>query len=194
MQVFLSVVPISPNMDLRENKVIRICLLLLITFVFFGFVIFYVYKVLTSKTPVTIQEIPCTFDENCLTSACHNVLDARKFDCFPRGTPTAEECVARNCCWSGGSTYAGKVPQCYYLPDYKSYEMVHRTKYGLGETLLLNLTANSIYPKDVNCLKVEIMHETKSRLHIKVGNATPLCEDWSRESATSTKLAISNLQ
>lgn len=155
----------------NTRRVLKPCLILVITFVFAGSVIYLVAgtfeptkrdffnsKYTSEPTPATPKTTP----------TCQNVSNSQRFDCFPRGTSDEKSCTARGCCWVPVPGN-GKIPWCYYATGYRSYKVVSRTTYKRGQQLVLNISSNSTYPNNVQVLIVKISYETKDRLHVKVG-------------------------
>lgn len=105
-----------------------------------------------------------------LLQSCDNIPNAEKFDCFPRGTASADSCTQRGCCWTQTGTTNGKVPWCYYPKNSQSYKVISIKKFPRGEIIILNKTKPSIYPNDIQSVQIKISFETKSRLRIKVNN------------------------
>lgn len=103
-----------------------------------------------------------------LQQSCINIPNEKKFDCFPRGIPDQNSCNLRGCCWSPIADFNKQIPSCYYPANFRSYKVTNVTKSIEGETLLLSITRQSVYPKNVKTLLVQISFETKSRLHIIV--------------------------
>lgn len=102
-----------------------------------------------------------------LSPTCDRISDEFKFDCFPRGQADQTSCEERGCCWSP-TAKGSKVPYCYFPKNFHSYKVVNVTKSCCGLTLILNITANSVYPDDVRSLKMNVYFETPTRLRVKV--------------------------
>ncbi len=101
-------------------------------------------------------------------AACSNIPDDKKFDCFPRGKPDQDTCTSRGCCWAPKESNNLNVPTCFYPTNFQSYKVVQVQKLKGGVNVILNITRNSIYPKDVKSVSMKIIFETESRLHVKV--------------------------
>lgn len=92
-----------------------------------------------------------------------------KFDCLPGLSPTKEKCDNVGCCWepNGGS----KSSKCFYSLEtgYTLSGNYTNTKLGVrGELKRKSSKRASPHGEDLQQLRVEIMHETENRLHIKV--------------------------
>lgn len=100
--------------------------------------------------------------------------DELKFDCFPENNANELECSKRGCCWSTSDTEF--VPYCYYPSNFALYSFVNISKlndnYHNGVVAYLKLTRESSYPEDIQLLKLVAHFETRSRLRVKIVDAT----------------------
>ncbi|XP_065212096.1 lysosomal alpha-glucosidase-like [Planococcus citri] len=162
----------------NTRKLAKLCFILIVVFVFAGTVIYCVSGSFGSKnTHLTSEKY--TFENDVQTPinrfassapSCQNISDSQKFDCFPRGKPDEEQCIARGCCWSPASQ-SSKSPWCHYPTAYNTYKVVRKDQYKRGVKLILNITRNSTYPNNVQMLLVKIEYDTKDRLHVKILDA-----------------------
>ncbi|GAB6023975.1 hypothetical protein CHUAL_008703 [Chamberlinius hualienensis] len=98
---------------------------------------------------------------------CDLVADSWKFDCYPETGANEGDCVKRGCCWNPSYFESGS-PSCFYPQDYPSYVYLNKSATPTGFVLYLNLSSKLYYPDPVTLLKMDVIFETKSRLHIKI--------------------------
>ena len=98
-----------------------------------------------------------------------------RFDCHPERFVIKDTCLSRGCCWTDRDTYNKKnseltrgQPQCYYPSNFPGYTVNNMTAISLGYQVDLAKNFSAYYPKDVKVLKMDVMFETNSRLHVKV--------------------------
>lgn len=102
-----------------------------------------------------------------------DVPPSSRFDCAPDKGISQEQCEARGCCY----VPAGQVlkepqigqPWCFFPPSYPSYRLENLSSTESGYTATLTRTSPTFFPKDVLTLQLEVLMETDSRLHFKVG-------------------------
>ena len=71
------------------------------------------------------------------------------------------------------------IPACFYPMGYPTYSLTGKNDTNTGYTAKLTRKTQSYYPKDVMELRMDVMYETSSRLHIKVKNLIILmAEIW----------------
>lgn len=111
--------------------------------------------------------------------ACGSIPENWKFDCYPERevVVTRELCEARNCCFIPASArpYAtprpsgrNGVPWCFYPPDFPSYVLVSLNDTSMGKKGTLVREVKTYYPADILTLNVEVLHETDTRLRVRV--------------------------
>ncbi|KAM6164701.1 lysosomal alpha-glucosidase [Rhynchocyon petersi] len=95
-----------------------------------------------------------------------------RFDCAPETTITQEQCEARGCCYiparQGPQSPPMGQPWCFFPPSYPSYRLENLTATDMGYTATLTRTIPTFYPKDILTLRLEVLMETDSRLHITI--------------------------
>lgn len=160
----------SSSRKLRSTKILFLALVLSLIFIVTRYWA-YLPKQKPHHINVKLESEPHAdvflVDSSSLSPTCDKIEDDFKFDCFPRGQPDQSSCEERGCCWSPTSK-ASKVPYCYYPKNFHSYKVVNVTKSSRGLTLIMNITANSVYPDDVRSLKMSVYFETPTRLRVKV--------------------------
>lgn len=104
-----------------------------------------------------------------MSKQCNIPPDSR-FDCAPEKLLSQDECQARGCCYipvsSKGS--AGWQPWCFFPTNYSSYKMTNLTATKTGYTANLIRSAPSFMPDDILNVQLNVVFETKGRLHFTV--------------------------
>ena len=131
------------------------------------------------------------------TAQCQ-IKTVERFDCHPEAHITEERCLRRGCCWrpadtdikklqqlkgefkegstsstvynftDSGTTVPMGIPACFYPMGYPTYSLTSKNDTNTGYTARLTRKTQSYYPRDVMELRMDVMYETSSRLHIKV--------------------------
>lgn len=103
-------------------------------------------------------------------SQCKGFQDNERFDCFPQGDVSEDDCNNRGCCWAPVNSTKGQlgVPFCYYPSDFKTYSYSNISITDFGVTALLENKLNSSYPDNIKLLRVNINFLTGNTLQIKV--------------------------
>ena len=100
---------------------------------------------------------------------CH-VSSTERFDCYPGPGASKEGCLKRGCCWDTSTKDRTiDVPYCFYSSNYTLYHIdgnVFPTEAGYKAKMLLH--NNSTWPRDIVDLELEMVLESKNRLHFKV--------------------------
>ncbi|KAL7989549.1 hypothetical protein Chor_012215 [Crotalus horridus] len=106
-----------------------------------------------------------------MSKQCNIPPDSR-FDCAPEKLLSQDECQARGCCYvpvsSKGS--AGWQPWCFFPTNYSSYKMTNLTATKTGYTAHLIRSAPSFMPDDILNVQLDVVFETKGRLHFTLKN------------------------
>ncbi|KAM3846334.1 lysosomal alpha-glucosidase isoform 3-T3 [Vipera latastei] len=106
-----------------------------------------------------------------MSKQCNIPPDSR-FDCAPEKLLSQDECQARGCCYipvsSKGS--AGWQPWCFFPTNYSSYKMTNLTATKTGYTANLIRSAPSFMPDDILNVQLNVVFETKGRLHFTLKN------------------------
>lgn len=97
---------------------------------------------------------------------CNIELKSR-FDCARDKLLSQRECEDRGCCYVPVLDTGGP-PWCFYPSLYPGYKMGPFTPTKRGKTANLTRATPSYLPKDVQLLKLEVVEETASCLHITV--------------------------
>lgn len=101
---------------------------------------------------------------------CKAFQENQRFDCFPQGGVTEDDCNNRGCCWAPVNSTKGQlgVPFCYYPSDFKTYTYSNISITDFGVTAILENKFNSSYPGNVQLLKVDVNFLLGDTLQIKV--------------------------
>lgn len=117
----------------------------------------------TRYIPVASHEVPH------VPGACA-VSAENRFDCARDRALGREECEQRGCCYAPVmQTLPSGPPWCFYPPSYPGYRMGPFSPTALGSTATLSRSTPSYLPRDIAMLRLDVMEETESRLHLTVG-------------------------
>ncbi|XP_032312563.1 lysosomal alpha-glucosidase [Camelus ferus] len=97
---------------------------------------------------------------------------AGRFDCAPDKAITREQCEARGCCYVPArqrppGAQMGQ-PWCFFPSGYPSYKLENLTTTETGYTATLTRTTPTFFPKDIMTLRLDVLMETESRLHLTI--------------------------
>jgi hypothetical protein len=109
------------------------------------------------------------------TQQCDQSSDVARFDCYPEGGSTQENCEGRKCCWRAplqqsnltGFRDAG-VPSCYYPSDFPTYEVTSNEATDFGQRIHIVKSQTTYMPNDILNLTVDLIYETQQRFRIKI--------------------------
>jgi lysosomal alpha-glucosidase len=109
------------------------------------------------------------------TQQCDQSSDVARFDCYPEGNSTQDNCEARKCCWRPAvqqSNLAGvrdpDVPNCYYPSDFPTYEVTSNETTDFGQRFQLYKSQAAFMPLDILNLRVDLIYESEQRFRIKI--------------------------
>ncbi|RUS71085.1 hypothetical protein EGW08_021146 [Elysia chlorotica] len=95
------------------------------------------------------------------------VADSDRFDCWPEYIgATKDKCEARGCCWQPATSQG--PPYCFFPADYSGYIAFNVKTTPFGVTADLARTTATLFPPDIETLKLQIDFQTESRLRIKI--------------------------
>uniref|UniRef100_A0A8C5WVE3 P-type domain-containing protein n=1 Tax=Laticauda laticaudata TaxID=8630 RepID=A0A8C5WVE3_LATLA len=97
-----------------------------------------------------------------LSSKQCNIPPDSRFDCAPEKLLSQDECQARGCCYVPVSS---KEPWCFFPSNYSSYKITNLTATQSGYTAHLNRSVPSFMPDDIMNVQLDVIFETKGRLH-----------------------------
>lgn len=103
-----------------------------------------------------------------LSEQCHTVSENRRFDCFPQGTISQNECNLRGCCWDLQQKNANLTPHCFYPAKFRSYKLINVSASNLGTVAYLQMIKSSVYPKNIGIIKIDFNYWTTDILQVKV--------------------------
>ncbi|KAM6957048.1 lysosomal alpha-glucosidase [Aplochiton taeniatus] len=122
---------------------------------------------------------------------CGLELDSR-FDCARDIVLSHAECEERGCCYAPlPHAASGGPPWCFYPRNYSGYKMGPFTPTPRGQAATLIRPSPSYLPKEILTLRLEVMEETESRLHLTLKDPlsqryeVPLPTDQSKSRAVT---------
>ncbi|XP_048847390.1 lysosomal alpha-glucosidase [Brienomyrus brachyistius] len=113
------------------------------------------------------QDIPVASHEAPPVPGACAVSPENRFDCARDRALSREECEQRGCCYVPVmQTLPSGPPWCFYPPSYPGYRMGPFSPTALGRTATLTRSTPSYLPRDIAMLRLDVMDETESRLHL----------------------------
>lgn len=97
-----------------------------------------------------------------------NIISSKKFDCLPKGEVNEEHCINLGCCWL--KTDDTNIPKCFYPLHFKRYEYVNVTEHDNGIISYMRLIKSSLYPNDINILRLDVKYISETTINVKVRN------------------------
>jgi hypothetical protein len=109
------------------------------------------------------------------TQQCDQLSDVARFDCYPEGGPSQEQCEVRKCCWKSSvrnsnlqSLADPTVPYCYYPSDFPNYEVTSNDPTDFGQRIQIVKSQTTYMPNDILKLTVDLIYETQQRFRIQI--------------------------
>lgn len=98
---------------------------------------------------------------------CFSVSKFTRLDCIPEKNANQEWCIHRGCCWSERNDDDPGVPECFFPTNYPAYKVVSITPTPNGYLADLAKPSTSYGIDEFQNVRLEVRHETKSRLRLR---------------------------
>ena len=111
---------------------------------------------------------------------CDQPMETARFDCHPEPFASAENCLARYCCWEptlrprnqSTVSFQVNVPACYYSRDFPAYKIIANESTAFGQRFTIMKQQSSYLPNEILNLTVDLLYESAQRFRLRIYDPT----------------------